>query len=432
MRIVQTSTRQAAFSFQSSAQPAASTATSNSANLPLLPAEIVAPKSAPPPTPPILVPVAAPSSEFISFKEAAEPNESKESEEDSGGGLGNEGDGDGDGDGDGVEEEEGEEGIEVGEPRRRHKKAEWILKKYNEISLQIKSTRNPTTKISAVHRRFKFSSNPLEVGYGSGFIPQDSISSILTSPIAVDPTSMYNPQFYYFDPQPLFEALSCPRCCVGILGRNGSPPSPRKIVDLDRNIYLMGEIYICRPAGVSKVKERDRNGKIVEVEGEAGVSIECCGKTIYLYDKLILAMLPYRIQHSFPFILTWRSGVTKKLLMNLIASFQRGIGSNQYSDMIREQHLEEYQSRECAYLQHIQDLPPLQSPSSTKLPSMSTYDDPLGNSGYVPTGNYMASIFNTEFRSREPLITQHTSLLTFNIGACDHTFKVSLILLYFS
>jgi hypothetical protein len=75
---------------------------------------------------------------------------------------------------------------------------------------------------------------------GTFWLPQRSGYFILHGALKPRPTHMYNPQFFYWDPDLLVEGgLRCPVCRTS-LQRHGYT-RPRRVVDLEICFYMIGQ-----------------------------------------------------------------------------------------------------------------------------------------------------------------------------------------------
>jgi hypothetical protein len=139
---------------------------------------------------------------------------------------------------------------------------------------------------------------------------------------------------------------------------HGHIEKPRRCVDLSRTIWIIGYRYHCPSCLHPKSKKPT--------------------VTFRSWDSRILALLDHNLQAEFPAQLTHRSGITHHVLAFMRTCFQHGMGSKQFANALRVQHL---QLHDELHLQYLHYLFSLFSHSTTRL-KMGSMDSPPMLSGF--------------------------------------------------
>lgn len=115
----------------------------------------------------------------------------------------------------------------------------------------------------------------------------------------------YQPLFFIWLPHVLVDRIPCPACLeahrvqhlgsVVHLQKHGFTDMARRVVDIDRNIYIVGYRYLCG--------HKD------------------CKRVYQSWSPAILQVLPPALARAFEFRLTYRSGITEQLAILLRESF---------------------------------------------------------------------------------------------------------------
>lgn len=103
----------------------------------------------------------------------------------------------------------------------------------------------------------------------------------------LSPEVLFNPKFVLWDPLAFCNKIPCPNCGKA-LQRHNVLPRPRRVVDLDGSIWLIGYRYRCRDC-------------VHPISGKNTV-------TFRSWDPRLLAVLPMAVAAEFPARLTHRSG----------------------------------------------------------------------------------------------------------------------------
>ncbi|GAA6034100.1 hypothetical protein JCM8097_000695 [Rhodosporidiobolus ruineniae] len=262
--------------------------------------------------------------------------------------------------------------------------------------------------LTACDRPLKDDANPKKRGIGSPFLPFATISSHFYNARIPDPVDLCRRQFVYYDPFALIDkGAACPGCGKEKMARHGFPPRPRRVADLEDTVYLFGQRYLC-----NKTK--------------AGG----CGRTFMSTHPLLLAQLPSYIRSSFPFHLTHRAAVTAVLFNQYRSAVQHGVGPVTFASMLSRAHRRRYDEKRRAYFQAIADrhyskhAPPLDEQNVPRYTAFPDFDDPQGYAAYSPSAKWLNTAFNQFTELHESEIKQHTSLLTCEIAAIDHSHNI--------
>ena len=128
---------------------------------------------------------------------------------------------------------------------------------------------------------------------------------------------LYNPQFFYWDPDYLAEGgLHCPNCNTKL--RHHGFTHPRHVVDSHERVYIIGQCYLCPHCKNPKTNE---------------ISVTCNS-----WDTKILKLLPMALQDEFPAYLSHQSAMANSLFALMHTCFQYGMGSKQFSNSLQMLH----------------------------------------------------------------------------------------------
>jgi hypothetical protein len=121
------------------------------------------------------------------------------------------------------------------------------------------------------------------------WLPQTSNYFILHRTTKPRPSQLYNPRFFYWDPDCLLEGgLKCPLCKASL--RHHGYARPRRVVDLENCFYMIGQRHICPQCKNPKTNEHS--------------------VTFNSWDPRILAMLPTNLAAEFPADLSHRGVIS--------------------------------------------------------------------------------------------------------------------------
>ena len=104
------------------------------------------------------------------------------------------------------------------------------------------------------------------------------------------------------------------------------------------------------------------------------------------------------------------------------------MGSKQFADALRMQHVLRYDMMELQYLDHIASFA-LDGWLGQKFLAFPRFDDlsPLGPHLYTPHANLCRNFYDNFIDEHRADINQHTAMLSANICAIDHSHKVYLL-----
>ncbi|KAF5370456.1 hypothetical protein D9615_009773 [Tricholomella constricta] len=257
------------------------------------------------------------------------------------------------------EDDDGDEDKDANsEPRAQsskvplHPLAPWILKDFNKY---VKESQN----------RGPDGLPPLYCDHQTFWFPQQATFFILKDD-DISPQKFYDRRFFLWDPLALLvNGIQCPNeGCTARLWRHSHIRRPRRVVDLNGSFRMVGYRYQCP---------------------------ECCPPKPVIFqswDPRIIARLPPDLAAEFPARLTYRSGISTDVLSLMRSCFQHGMGSKQFSNVIRVQHLQNYDRLHLRYLQNIASRYLLLTGQfMRKFKSFPPFDDrsPDGFQGFVPT-----------------------------------------------
>jgi len=239
--------------------------------------------------------------------------------------------------------------------------------------------------------------------HGTFWLPQKAAWFNMIQSPHVDPTKVYNPRFFYWDPIHLV-AIKCPICRSKNLTRHGGIFEwPRRCVDLEGCFWLIGARYCCTKCPKNK-----------------GTSI-----TFMSWDSWVMTSLPNALAAEFPATLTHRSGLASSVFALQRGPFVNGFGAKQFSDLLHTLHLRKFDLMQIQYLDII-DVMRLTCPwSNTIYEPFSSYEDPEGYAGFVPCSQWLRDLFDCFIEKHNIDIKQFTAMLSARICAIDHSHKIT-------
>ncbi len=221
------------------------------------------------------------------------------------------------------------------------------------------------------------------------------------------PQALYSePPLFLWDPLAL-HPIPCPSCGAR-LTRNGHISHPRRVVDLNQCFWMIGYRYRCSTCTNPKT-------------GRLGT------RTYSSWDSRILSALPAELRAEFPARLSWRSGISLPLFHFMRSCFQNGMGSKQFADALRVQHLKHFDMLHLQYLHRLHNRQRMSAwPSGQTFPPFLPFDDssPEGYRGFVPSARWLRDMYDVFAEEHTADIDQHTAMLTGDICAIDHSHKV--------
>ena len=224
------------------------------------------------------------------------------------------------------------------------------------------------------------------------------------------PSLFYAPCFEVWIPHLLMKSrIPCPNCAsaarLGSDGRpillcaNGWPKAPRRVVDLERCIFVIGYRYYCPH--------------------------QLCKKTYLSWSPALLSALPRGLSMLFTHHLTYRGGLTDRVVAMLRSSFLRGVGPGPFAETIRINHLHQYEHLQLQYLEIVYTRQ--QSAMANllgKFEPFGAFDDRDGYAGFVPSPRYFRDFYIYFIASHASSMDQYTAMLSARILQIDASFKV--------
>jgi len=245
---------------------------------------------------------------------------------------------------------------------------------------------------------------PLYALHQTFWFPQPS-SFFLLKQERRSPQLLFNPRFFLWDPEPLCQfGIPCPNCKT-TLQRHQVISRPRRCADFESTFWIIGYRYRCRKC------THPKSGKTTV--------------TFRSWDRRILNVIPPALASEFPAHLSHRSGISLSLFSWMRSCFNYGMGSKQFSDALRTQHVLRYSLLELQYLEYLASLP-LDSFMGTKYNSFPRYDDVTmtGPHLYSPTSTLCRDLYDRFIEEHYQEINQYTAMLPGDICAIDQSHKV--------
>lgn len=276
----------------------------------------------------------------------------------------------------------------------------WLSADYNNVCerLRCEMARNPSGKPSC---------------YDSGqlfFLPRAPMF-VAQRVAQVHPALFYLRRYFVWLPHLLIQPgrIHCPACKTAhrtnkdgqavLLRCSSFPRAPRRIIDIEDNLYIIGYRYYC--------------------------GHDDCKKTYPSWSPALLSVLPPSISAEFTFILSYRNGITDQLAGLLRSSFQRGLGPSPFVKMIRSFHYRRYERQFAQFLEMVKARLPLVSKGFLALHTeFSDWDDLSGYAGFVPRQAYFRDVYNTLIEKHAGEIDQYSAMLPATIICMDHSHKV--------
>jgi len=219
----------------------------------------------------------------------------------------------------------------------------------------------------------------------------------------------HQPQYFVWLPHLLVDRIPCPACKEAKRGsankpavylqKHGFVDSPRRVVDVDRSIFIIGYRYRCGHKG--------------------------CRKNYQSWSPSILAVLPDVISDQFTFRLTYRAGLTDRLAM-LLREFSRGgVGPRIFTTVVQALHYRCFDHLRCQFLEMVADhsVGSLGDCWTSKKP-FGEFSDREGYAGYVPSSGYFGRFYDMMVEDEAPELQQMISSCPASILKHDHSFKV--------
>jgi len=239
--------------------------------------------------------------------------------------------------------------------------------------------------------------------YQNFWVPQKAKWFQMRNAKVLRPEILYDFELFYWDPQ-LLVMISCPLCKKATLTRHGIQKRPRRCVGLEKSFWMIGARYKCPDC--------------VSATGKHTV-------TFMSWDSRIIASLPQSLAAEFPVVLTHRSALSSPILALERCLFQKGIGSKQFSEIIKSLHLRYFDQLHLQYLQMIQDNRERVIWKNFKFEPFSEFTDSKGYAGFIPSSVWFRDLYDQFIESHLPRINQYSAMLTARVCAIDHSHKIT-------
>ncbi|KAF8867530.1 hypothetical protein CPB84DRAFT_1859325 [Gymnopilus junonius] len=150
--------------------------------------------------------------------------------------------------------------------------------------------------------------------------------------------------------------------------------------------------------------------------------------TFQSWDPHIFDVLLPALATEFPARLSHCSGMSSTLFEWMRSCFQNGLGSKQFSDALRVQHLLAHDHLHLQYVEHLalcQEL--LDAWTGEKYEAFLPFDDmsSRGCHGFISGSKWLWDMYNSYIEAHKHDFNQHMAMLTAEICAIDHSHKVT-------
>ncbi|KAJ7901480.1 hypothetical protein B0H13DRAFT_2336060 [Mycena leptocephala] len=244
--------------------------------------------------------------------------------------------------------------------------------------------------------------------------PPEPICSL--SKYSFDPFVLYRPRVFLWLPHFFVKTLLCPNCGKE-LEKNGAL-TPRRVVDIDSNFYIVSWAYYCRGGRIN----------------------DGCKKHFHGWSRTLLASLHPYLQLAFPAILTKKSGVSRNVMNQLRVGNQHKMGPSGVRSLPLESHTLRFSILQAQYLEAVFEMvrgrqihltgqlqTKLDSFLTEKIPSFGDFGNANGYAGFVPSDRYLTSILNKAIELDEADANQHTACQPQDLLAMDDSYRFWLI-----
>ncbi|THH28658.1 hypothetical protein EUX98_g5541 [Antrodiella citrinella] len=232
----------------------------------------------------------------------------------------------------------------------------WLQKRYSDICSELNRLKEQE-KLPPCYEQ------------GTFIMPMKVLIFNLKDVIQLEPLIFYHLEFFVWFPHLLVNCIPCPACRAAgrrcksdgqpvVLRLHSLPQSPRHIIDLEYNTYIIGQRYYCDH------KE--------------------CGKSYLSWSPAIMDILSPVVTSQFTFYLTGRCGISDRVLELLCHCFQYSVGPLPFLELLRHNHLAFYEKRHWLYLSMIEHRK--QTPYFSQLALFKQYGD--APDGLLSTGEH--------------------------------------------
>ncbi|TFY76365.1 hypothetical protein EWM64_g7647 [Hericium alpestre] len=221
------------------------------------------------------------------------------------------------------------------------------------------------------------------------------------------PELFYQPHFFIWIPHFLVERIPCPACHAAKRVRdrqtcwlrpNGFPKSPRRVTDLEQNIYLIGQRYVC--------------------------SNRPCGKSYQSWSPALLRVLPAHVAAQFTHHLSHRGGITDQVAQLLRSCSRGGIGPTPFKRMMDSFHHRRFDQLHKQYLDLVyKRRASIVTGFILHFKQFGQFNDRQTYAGHVPSDRYWKSWTIRLIDEQKAAMDQHRASLTARVIGVDHSFK---------
>jgi len=229
------------------------------------------------------------------------------------------------------------------------------------------------------------------------------------SPDSLSPHLLYIPPVFVWLPHLLEDkTLKCqnPQCHqhpLTVKGWNDNPVA-RRVVSLDGLYYVITQRVHC---------DKRSQG---------------CGRSMNLYEPVIMEQLSPGLAAAFPAFLTHRSGIDKTLMTLIRAGIAHRVSSSAWSKILRELHVRQHDLQELNYLHAIHKDKKRQCALGVEdeqsYEPFSEFHDKEGYAGFYPSRWYINTVYMEYMEHICPILDQCISALTGYVLKWDHSFKL--------
>ena len=219
-------------------------------------------------------------------------------------------------------------------------------------------------KLQIVEKRDKLNKYSFYDEHESFWLPQKSNWFKMMKAKILGPELLYEQRWFFWDPMQLTR-IQCPReRCNSWLTRHNICKRPRRCVDLNDGFWMIGARYKC-PTCKNKSQKKT--------------------VTFMSWDSNIIKNLPKALSAEFPSVLTHRSGMADGLFSLQCSLLHKGLGTQQFRDILRVQHLRRFDQLQIQYLELIDYTRAACPWQNSTFGGFSSFDDPAGFAGYIPS-----------------------------------------------
>ncbi|KAJ3836717.1 hypothetical protein F5878DRAFT_508001, partial [Lentinula raphanica] len=318
-------------------------------------------------------------------------------------GLGTEDGEDGDGDDDDDDDDTGHNDVLSDDNTNSNRR-----RVSNTLPVWLQSEFERCVQNSGPDNRKQDNRPPLYRDSESFYFPRPARFFVLTRNQRVPtPVHLYDYSFFLWDPECLLPAgIPCPNCHTK-LHRHGNCKRPRRYVDFEKTVWIIGYRYKCPTCLNPKSKKHT--------------------VTFQSWNPRILVMLPKWLSGEFPAHLSHRSGLSRGVFMFMRTCFQHGFGAKQFANALRVQQLQRYDELQLQYLYYMWESRSITSLLGHTIELFPPFQDrsPKGFAGFVPSAQWLQDTYDDFIATHVQDMNQHTAMLTADIIAIDHSFKVT-------